>query len=294
MQKYSSEILDSINNENITKDIIYGIFFILTLIYLQFSSVEASLGGSRPQYIYDRAEILNEKYRIMMDNYLRQLDDSTAAEIVVYTIPSFVGHGIKKNGQEIQDRDTLANYIFNEVPLDGITGIGKKGKDNGILVLLSLSSDASGGSMRVEVGRGLEGNITDGIAGEILDTYLVPAKERYVETKNITAINQGLLDTVVSLGKYIGYTSSDSQYNLTKELQQQDGNDYFGILFFIMIFLFVFLLGFLRRGRRGRIGRRYWGGGWYGSSGGRWSGGGGNFGGFSGGGGRSGGGGAGR
>ncbi len=34
----------------------------------------------------------------------------------------------KKNGQEINDRDTLANYLFNEVPLDGITGIGKKEK----------------------------------------------------------------------------------------------------------------------------------------------------------------------
>jgi uncharacterized protein len=296
MQRYSeSAILDSINN-NMTKYLIFGIIFISILLYFQTVLVEASLAGSRPQYVYDRAGILNEKYSRLLDNYLRQLDDSTTAEIIVYTIPSFVGHGIKKDdGQEIQDRDTLANYIFNEAPLDGITGIGKKGKDNGILVLLSLSPDASGGSMRIEVGRGLEGNVTDGIAGEILDTYLVPAKESFIETKNITAINQGLLDTVVSLGKYIGYSSSDPQYNLTKDLQSQGDGGYFGILFLIIIILFVFLFGFRRRGMHWRRGSRgYWGGGWYGSSGGRWTGGGGSFGGFSGGGGSSGGGGAGR
>jgi len=48
--------------------------------------------------------------------------------------------------------------------LDGIKGIGKKDKDNGILVLYSLKRDSGGGSMRIEVGRGLEENITDGTA----------------------------------------------------------------------------------------------------------------------------------
>jgi hypothetical protein len=50
-----------------------------------------------------------------------------AAEIVVYTIPIFIGFGIKnKDGQVIQDRDAFANYIFNELSLEGIIGIGKK------------------------------------------------------------------------------------------------------------------------------------------------------------------------
>lgn len=57
---------------------------------------------------------------------------------MIYAIPSFVGHGKKKGNVEIQDRDVLANYIFNEVTLDGIKGIGKAGKDNGLLILLSL------------------------------------------------------------------------------------------------------------------------------------------------------------
>ncbi len=113
----------------------------------------------------------------------RQADANTTAEIVIYTISSFVGHGITKDGQEIQDRDMLANCIFNEVSLDGVKGIGKKGKDNGVLSLYSLERDAGGGSIRIEVGKGLEGDITDGTAGAILETYLVPARNEYENTE---------------------------------------------------------------------------------------------------------------
>ncbi len=45
--------------------------------------------------------------------------------------------------------------------------------------MFSLERDAADGSMRIEVGRGLEGSITDGTAGAILDSYLVPARDSY-------------------------------------------------------------------------------------------------------------------
>ncbi len=261
---------------------------------MQSLEIEASPIGSRTHYIYDRAGIINEHYENLLDYYLRQLDDSTTAEVIVYTIPGFIGHGIMKDGQEIQDRDTLSNYIFNELYLDGIKGIGKGGKDNGILLLFSSNPDAAGGSMRIEVGRGLEGNITDGIAGQILDTYLVPAKDTYVKNGNITLLDQGLLDTVVSLGQYIGYSNDDPDYKLTKEPQQQSQADYVGIIIIGIIFLSVLLLS-LRLRRGGRNWKRwgsYGGAGWYGgSTGSGWSGrgGSGSGGGFSGGGGGGGG-----
>ncbi len=283
---------------------VYILIFISLTIEssLQALQIEASPIGSRTHYVYDRAEIINQHYENLLDEYLRQLDDSTSAEIIVYTIPGFFGHSIMKDGQEIQDRDTLSNYIFNELNLDGIKGIGKGGKDNGILLLFSSKPDTSGGSMRIEVGRGLEGNITDGIAGEILDTYLVPAKDLYAKNGNITVLDQGLLDTVVSLGQYIGYSNDDPNYELTKELQQQSQVDYFGIIIIVIIILSVLLLSLRKGGRNLRRWGSYGGAGWYGgSSGSGWSGGsgsgsGGGFsgGGSGGGGGHSSGGGAGR
>ena len=139
--------------------------------------------------------------------------------------------------------------------------------------------------MRIEVGRGLEGNITDGIAGEMLDIYLVPAKDLYAKNGNITVLNQGLLDTVVSLGQYIGYSNDDPNYELTKELHQHSQVDYFGIIIIVIIILSVLLLSLRRGGRNWRRWGSYGGAGWYGgSSGSGWSGRSGSGGGFSGGG----------
>jgi hypothetical protein len=55
------------------------------------------------------------------------VDTNTTAEIVVYTVPSLEGDAIRKEAQEILDMDAC-KYIFNEVSLDGVKGIGKKGE----------------------------------------------------------------------------------------------------------------------------------------------------------------------
>lgn len=251
----------------------------------------AQPSGSRPGYIYDRAEIIGADYEGRIDSYVRQVDDATSAEIVVYTIPSFVGHGISKDGVEIQERDMLANFIFNEVELDGIRGIGKQDKNNGILVLLSLERDSGGGSMRIEVGRGLEGNITDGTAGEILDSFLVPARQQYESSGDAVVFDEAFLNTVISLGSRTGYQTDDYvPPPLTSQSPTDDIDliiDYAMPGIFIAVIAIVIVASYIGR-KKGR--RSYGYGGWTGgSSGGGFGGGGGG-----GGGGSSGGGGAGR
>jgi uncharacterized protein len=273
----------SIRFENISR---LSIFIIAILLISATYGVAAAL---RLTYVYDNAKILTPYYKSVIDKYLRDVDAATSAEIIIYTIPSFVGHGIIKDGQEINDRDLLANYIFNEVPLDGIKGIGKQGKNNGVLVLYSLKSDSGGGSMRIEVGRGLEGEITDGTAGQILDSYLVPAREIYQKTGNRTLLSDALLKTVIAIGQNIGYSSNSSIYQLNRP--SQNGNEDFGLIVlpFIFIAIIAVMAFFGRRRRWGWYGGMLgWGTGWSGGG----SSGGGGF--ASGGGGSSGGGGAGR
>jgi uncharacterized protein len=282
------------------------IVILISSVFLQ-SSFSYLPDGTRPQYIYDNANLISEQYRQLIDRYLRNMDTRTSAEIVIYTIPSFIGHEIKKDGQEIQDRDSLANYIFNEVTLDGIKGIGKKGKDNGVLLLYSLKRDAGGGSMRLEVGRGLEGNITDGTAGAILDSYLVPARQEYETTGNLEVLDKAFLTTVIALGQKIGYNNEDQIY---QPYEPNPGEDIWQMIMPIIILLGIvgifFYLGRKYRGRGfgpGGLGRGGLGGGGFGwggllGSGLGWAGGGGLSRGFGsgggGGGGSSGGGGAGR
>ncbi|MEW5840760.1 MAG: TPM domain-containing protein [Thermoproteota archaeon] len=248
----------------------------------------ATARGSRPAYIYDNANVISDSQERVIDSYLRRLDDATTNEIVIYTIPSFQGHGIKKDGVEIQDRDMLANYIFNEVSLDGLKGIGKKGKDNGVLVLMSLERDAGGGSLRIEVGRGLEGDITDGTAGEILDDYLVPARQQYEDTGSTGAFDDAFLGTVVALGERMGYKAPDD-ISVPAPIQYTGDEtfDYVGIAVFVAFFIIIAVVSWKFRHRRGgrHGGPIFFPGGYRGGGGG--------FGGGGGGGG-SGGGGAGR
>ncbi|NOJ27840.1 MAG: hypothetical protein DA330_07520 [Nitrososphaera sp.] len=267
---------------------------VLTVILAPVTAASQVL-GTRPSYIYDRADILTTGGEAAINSDVRSVDDVTSAEIVIYTIPSFTGHGITKDGVEINDRDMLANYIYNEVSLDGIKGIGKADKNNGILVLYSLQRDGSGGSMRIEVGLGLEGDVTDGTAGAILDSYLVPAREAYERNGDTTVFDRAMLDTVIALGTAIGYSSDDPNFVLTEPVQSDEltSEDWIFIIIFIMLFGGVWaalLVNGLRRKRKGlsffppSSGRGSRGGG-------GWSSGGGSSGG---GGGRSGGGGAGR
>lgn len=236
--------------------------------------------GSRLGYVYDRADIISDDYEALIEDYVSRVDANTTAEIVIYTIPSFVGHGITKDGQEIQDRDMLANYIFNEVSLDGVTGIGKKGKDNGILILYSLQRDTGGGSMRIEVGRELEGDVTDGTAGAILDAYLVPAREEYEESGDLEVFNSAFYDTVAALAGEIGYKGGYDPGFEDPSARFED--ELYSIWVpFIVFIAFAIIVAISRRGRR----RGFYGGYGGGLGGGGGSGGGGGGGGGSGGGG---------
>jgi uncharacterized protein len=267
---------------------VFAAVLILSSAAPAFAQIEAV--GSRLGYIYDNADVISDEYHEYIDTYLRGLDDATTNEIVIYTIASFEGHGIEKDGVEIQDRDMLANYIYNEVPLDGVKGIGKAGKDNGVLVLMSLERDAGGGSLRIEVGRGLEGDITDGTAGQILDDYLVPARIEYEEAGSTEQFGRAFLNTVVALGTRTGYIVTDENVPIPSDDYVPE-EDYSWVIMLVFILVIVGLgMAFGGRGRRGSIRR----GGWYYGGGGGWGGGGGFGGGGGGGGGGSGGGGAGR
>ena len=262
------------------------IFILMITASTVSDSYSQAVRGSRPAYVYDRGDVISSEYESTLDSYLRKVDAATSAEIVIWTIPSFYGHGIEKDGIEIHERDMLAHYIFNEMYLDGIKGIGKEGKDNGILILLSKERDPLGGSMRIEVGRGLEGVITDGTAGEILDSYLVPAQNSFLKTHDTLAFDHAFMNTVTDLAEKAGYVDNESTASYTDDVpqsQEPDLEELIQLLPFIILFVIIFILAQKKKRSRG----------FYGRFGGGFGGGGGSGGGFGGGGG-SGGGGAGR
>jgi len=143
-----------------------------------------------------KAQVVSEEWKNNIEAYLRQVDANTTAEIVVYVAQSLRGHGIKDEGSEINEIVKLGVYIFNKLHLDTpngpVIGIGKKEKDNGVLVLVAIAER----EWRIETGYGLEGYITDIEANAIAQANLVP---RFREGK----YGEGLHDTVVALSQKV-------------------------------------------------------------------------------------------
>jgi len=178
--------------------------------------------------------------------------------------------------------EEYANRLFRN------WGIGDKDKNNGVLLLINPNG-LSGSRMRIEVGYGLEGVITDGIAGKILDDYVVPS---YDDGDFESAAKNGFLAILATINPEYNleeYTAlgiepvRESLYDRVFSMVAP-----FMPIIIIVLFLIIKLIG--RFGGR-RFGGGFFGGGFYGGGSG-FSGGFGGGGGFSGGGGSSGGGGA--
>jgi uncharacterized protein len=103
----------------------------------------------KPQgYVSDFAGVIDAAARAELESYLAQLETATGAQVAIVTLPTL-------EGEPIED---FANDLFRK------WGIGKKGTDEGLLLLLAIRDRQS----RLEVGRGLEGIIPDGFAGAVL------------------------------------------------------------------------------------------------------------------------------
>src|SRR5688500_8147157 len=99
--------------------------------------------------VNDFANVVDPASRAQLDELIRRLQDATGDVMVVATIKTF---------QPFADLQSYAVEMFE----NGGQGIGTKGKDNGVLIVLAIDDR----QVRIETGYGLEGFITDGFAGE--------------------------------------------------------------------------------------------------------------------------------
>ena len=110
---------------------------------------------SRPStYVNDYAGVFYVTNKDMLENLLQEVQSKTTAEIAVVALKSL-------DGGDIND---FANRLFEK------WGIGKKGKDNGILLIAAIEDR----KVRIEVGYGLEGLIPDAKSGRLLDENVIP------------------------------------------------------------------------------------------------------------------------
>jgi uncharacterized protein len=253
--------------------------------------VGAAVAGAQPlpelsQPVTDLANVVEADDAAEMDRMIRALQQATGDVVVVVTAATYAPYG------------DIREYAVKLFENHG-RGIGEKGKDNGLLVLLAVNDRR----VWVEVGYGLEQWITDGFAGETSREYMIPA---FRQNDYSGGLRAGVAHIIGRIAEGRGVQLEGVQPVAAP--RPAPGLSRGTVAFFVIVLLLI-LMSRGGGGRSGRFGRRrgYWGAtGWSGWNsgvgpfGGGGSGGfGGGFGGFGGGGfggfggGRSGGGGGG-
>jgi uncharacterized protein len=254
-----------------------------TGISAQSRGVDSVFPARPVGYINDFANLIDPATEAALDTLVQRLKAATGAEVVAVTLPSI--------GQ--YEGPDVALAIGRRWGVGAKADPGDPRRNAGLVLLVvpRQNHQPGTGHLRIEVGNGLEGIVTDASTVGISDV-MQPDLEREDYGSAITKGVQALVSTIAR-----GYGVSDSALTAYQPPPQRGPRPTLNIL---PIALFILFLLLSARGSGGRRRRRnvYWGGGpWLGGGwggGGGFGGGGGGFGGFGGGGGFSGGGGGGR
>jgi uncharacterized protein len=221
--------------------------------------------------VVDEAHILDANTRAAVERKLTDLEAKTGRQLVVVTLTSLQGYEIEDYGYR----------------LGRAWGIGQKGSNTGALLIVAPNEHR----VRIEVGYGLEGTLTDAVSRLIIENTILP---RFRVNDFAGGIQRGVDDIV----QVLTGDAEDFKRRASEQNGAPAGAAGLGQFIWVALFLGVWLLFAFRSRRRGRarggmpwiipMGGAWPGGGW---QGGGWQGGG-SDGGFSGGGGSFGGGGA--
>ena len=212
--------------------------------------------------VVDDAGILSADTRDTLTSLLAEHERQTHNQVVVVTLKSLQGTTIEQYGYQ----------------LGRAWGVGIKGKNNGALLIVSPSTH----DVRIEVGYGLEGQLTDAQSKLIIENVMLP---KFRSGDYDGGVRDGTITVLQALG---GHPSAQVSSPPASDEPSGDGGGFHIPIFLIVIILWfvfgrffwpLFFLGGL--GGWGRGGGGFGGGGFGGGGfgGGGFSGGGGSFGG---------------
>jgi len=199
------------------------IFIVIFLFLLAFPVSAYYNPGTPSGFVNDFAGVIDANTKQSLEQKLVDFEKESSNEISVVTIKNLGGDYI----------ENFASELFKE------WGIGKEKQDNGVLVLVAVEDR----KMRIEVGYGLEGALTDAQSNWIINNEMKPAfqAEKYGEGINLA------VDKIISAtkGEYVpadgsptprGESDSPSKWN-------------WEFIFWIVIGLFMWLAAILGRSK---------------------------------------------
>ena len=194
------------------------LFIIVSLLALAAPSADAAVlpKPSQREYIVDTAGIVSAEDRAQIEKIGEELREKTKAEIVVVTVATLDG----------TDIESYANELFRS------WGIGDAKQSNGVLLLIAKDDR----KFRIEVGYGLEGEITDGRAGEILDKM----KPYFRDEK----YSEGVLNAYQKLAAYAYRAAGVAPgADVSETLEEEEPSVLMNVFIFFLAIVGMILLG---------------------------------------------------
>lgn len=216
-------------------------------------------------FVNDFADCISDADEQKMQSMAEELYEKSGAQVVCVTVDSL-------DGEEVRD------YALG---LGREWGIGSKNDNNGVLLLLAVDDR----QVDIEVGYGLEGTLTDGKTGRILDTYAMPyLRDNDFSTGLYKAFSALIGETANEYGVEIDGSSLAPDEDEDEEYESSKAVVIDFIIFIIILLVIRKITGrtpfiFFGGGGNHRSGGGFSGGGFSGGSSGGFSGGGGSFGG---------------
>lgn len=127
-------------------------------------------------HVNDYGNMMSAETRANIEAELKAFEQSDSTQVVILTIPSLEGEALEEFSIKVAET----------------WKIGQRGKDNGVILLVSNQDR----KIRIEVGRGLEGKLTDLMAGRIIEYVIKPRFKRGDFDGGFIAATQAMIDVV--------------------------------------------------------------------------------------------------
>jgi len=139
-----------------------SIIILILLILLPASQASGLNVPALKGRVNDYADMLSPGETAELQAKLEQHEKETSNQIVILTVPSLEGEVLEDFSIRVADK----------------WKIGQKGKDNGVIILIARDEK----KIRIEVGRGLEGVLTDLLSGRIIEEMKTPFRQEITMT----------------------------------------------------------------------------------------------------------------
>lgn len=188
-----------------------GVLFLALFMILPLQSIALEVPALKAR-VNDYAGLLSPDIRDELESKLQQLEQTNSTQLVVLIIPGLEGDDLERFSIQVAEK----------------WKIGQKGKDNGAILLISRDDR----KVRIEVGYGLEGTLTDLVCGRIIDDVLVP---RFKQGEFDAGVLEAV-DAIISLVRG-EYSDTDFKAQTQPRSQGKSLNDFIPVILFAFFFI---------------------------------------------------------